>query len=128
MDIFNKKKVSKLEAANEILRKDNRQLLDEIDELKNVIKNKGYFFPDVKHLIFRNDNQWLVQCHFNSVINAMNAHNIEIVDNNLTNNGFDIHYRLPKNIKSASFAFKTDLNADPWGTSTYETSFKFVEK
>ena len=128
MDIFNKKKVSKLEAANEILRKDNRQLLDEIDELKNVIKNKGYFFPDVKHLIFRNDNQWLVQCHFNSVINAMNAHNIEIVDNNLTNNGFDIHYRLPKNIMSASFAFKTDLNADPWGTSTYETSFKFVEK
>jgi len=129
MDIFNKKKVAKLEAANNILRNDNKQLLEQIDDLKKIISNKGYVIPDIKHLIFRNDSHWLVQSHFNSVINAMNAHNIEIVDNTISNTGFDIHYRLPNNLKSADFAFTCDLNQYSMnGRSTYETKFKFVGK
>lgn len=128
MDIFNKKKLSKLEEANEILRRDNKFLLDQVDELKQVIQNKGYVFPDVKHLIFRNDSNWLVQCHFNSVINAMNAQNIEIVKNSISNVGFDIYYRLPPNLSSADFSFGCDLQSGLTGTSSYETKFKFYNK
>ena len=128
MDIFNKKKLSKLEEANEILRQDNKTLLNQIDELKQVIQDKGYVFPDVKHLIFRNDSNWLVQSHFNSVINAMNTQNIEIIKNSISNDGFDIYYRLPPNLSSADFTFACDLRGGWDGISTYETKFKFYKK
>lgn len=129
MDIFNKKKVSKLEAANEILRKDNRQLLDEIDELKNVIKNKGYFFPDVKHLMFRDRSQLLVDTHFNCVINSMNAYNIEIVDTKIDSNGFDIYYKMPPTLDSADFSFNVKRNENTANSEfVYSTNFKFMEK
>ena len=126
MDFFNKKKLAELTELNSGLLKDNQTLLARVDELKKMIENHGYQIPKVKHMIFRNDSHWLVQSHFNTVINAMNAHDIEIVDFDIEDYGFDIYYRLPPNLKSVNFSFGCDLKTGT-GTSSYEAKFEFVE-
>lgn len=129
MNIFTyKKKLTELEKANEVLREDNQELLKQISDLKAVIKNQGYKIPETKHLIFKHDNHWLVQCHFNSVINSMNANDIEIIDNKISNNDFDIYYRLPPTLKSADFSFQCNLDQGTFGSYTYETRFTFIKK
>lgn len=98
----------KLEQLLATLRKDNKELLKQISDLKAVIKNHGYKIPETKHLIFRDRSQLLVDTHFNCVINSMNANNIEIVDTKLDSNWFDIYYKMPFTLDSADFSFNVN--------------------
>lgn len=130
MNIFTyKKRLVELEKANEVLRTDNRELLKQISDLKAVIKNQGYKIPEIKHLIFRDRSQLLVDTHFNCVINSMNAYDIEIVDTKLDSNGFDIYYRMPPTLASADFSFNVKKGENVANSEfLYSTNFKFTEK
>ena len=131
--LFGKSKTSRIYK----LESENAELLSKIKdlEMKNVnlqqiIDSKGYKIPEVKTLHFIHSYKWLVKVHFSSIINAMNANGIEIISYNIdeTNRGwlrgdawFTIKYRLPPNMKSASFEYMHHGR-------TYDTAFEFKYK
>ena len=131
--LFGKSKTSRIYK----LESENAELLNKIKdlEMKNlnlqqIIDSKGYKVPEVKTLHFIQSDKWLVKVHFSSIINAMNAYGIEIISYNIdeTDRGhscgdawFTIKYRLPPNMKSASFDY-THLRG------TYDTAFEFKYK
>lgn len=128
--LFGKSKTSRIYA----LESENAELLGKIKDLESknanlqrIIDTKGYKVPEVKTLYFINSYKWLTKIHYSSVINAMNANGIEIVSAGIDEsdrgwpNGdawFTIKYRLPPNMKSASFDY---TNHD----GTYNTEFEF---
>ena len=129
--LFGKSKTSRIYA----LESENADLLNKIRDLESknaslqrIIDTKGYKVPEVKTLCFINTSKWLTKVHYSSVINAMNANGIEIVSANINeaNKGwctgdawFTIKYRLPSNMKSASFDYAVDQNTG------YHTKFEF---
>ena len=130
--LFGKSKTSKIYA----LESENAELLSKIKDLESknvdlqqIIKTKGYKVPEVKTLCFINSDKRMTKIHYSSIINAMNANGIEIVSAGIdeTNRGwingdawFTIKYRLPPNMKSASFDYTYDCKS-----TTYGTRFEF---
>jgi len=128
--LFGKSKTNRIYA----LESENAELLSKIKdlesknaELQQIIDNKGYKVPEVKTLYFIYPNKWMVKTHYSSVINAMNANGIEIISANIdeTDKGFSsgdawftIKYKLPPNMKSASFDYNRNGNV-------YDSNFEF---
>jgi len=118
MDIFNRKKLAKLKYELITLQEEN-------EHLKAVIKNKGYIAPEEKTLWFKNDDPFIVDSHFSSVINFMNANNVEIVKVNSDRYSFMIKYKLPPHIKSMNFEYNQGCKSN--GTVTYTSKFTFTD-
>ena len=131
--LFGKSKTNriyKLESENAELLNKIKDLEMKNAELQRIIDSKGYKVPEVKTLHFIHSDKWLTKTHYSSIINAMNANGIEIISYNIdeTNRGyisgdawFTIKYRLPPNMKSASFDYTHRYN-------TYDTAFEFKYK
>ena len=127
MDLFNKKKVERLKYKNEELELKVKRLEEKNELLQRIVDNNGYVIPKIHKLIFTNTYPMLVKVHFSSVINFMNAHNIEIVSHSINDAGFVIEYRLPLDIDNVYFNFNTNISEGPCGKLTYETKYSWRE-
>ena len=125
MDLFNTKKVTKLENKIFDLEKTIKNLKEENAFLNGIIENKGYVVPKIHKLIFTNNYSQLVKIHFSSIINFMNAKNIEIISENVNDTGFVINYRLPPDIDNVNFNFNSSISEYPCGSITYQTNFSY---
>lgn len=119
MDLFNRKKLIKLKL-------DNIALEERIANLENIIENNGWKIPAERRLVYREDNKWLLNTHFNAVVNAMNYFNIEVINAYLKENEgvFVIEYRLPPEIKRASFDLHYSSGGGKNRTHSYKRDFK----
>ena len=130
--LFGKSKTNRIYA----LELENAELLGKIKDLESknaslqrIIDTKGYKVPDVKTLYFINSNKQMTKIHSSTIINAMNAYGIEIVSANIDeaekgwpcgDAWFTIKYRLPPNMKSASFDYAYDYKS-----TAYDSKFEF---
>ena len=125
MDLFNKKKVERLKYKNKELELKVKHLEEENELLQRIVDNNGYDVPKIHKLIFTNNYSQLVKIHFSSIINFMNAKNIEILSEDVNDTGFVISYRLPPDIDNVNFNFNSSISEYPCGSITYQTNFSY---